>query len=359
MLPINIINNYKTIVQKQCIPEIKLGQQRQFVFGVNSLSAQRFVSLNSNARTTGLSRSAAESKMFRMLNNSCLRQQICKLTLKLSSVNRKSIVNVDHSEFNGLSVLMFAMQTYNGRAKPVYLETMPSLVQGHQKSSPKYAQAKARYIEWREKTGADQFGYTIICIKRLKDNLGYLPKLVFDRGFCNKRIFKALKSLNAIFYIRVNGWLKVKDSTGMLRPIEQFTPGSYQISFGCKLRLVVGSKTRRHPEPIYIITNDLTLTEKDVLRLYYHRFEIEEFFRDIKSILGTRLSRIKKHTHLATLLWFVSLGVLLLYTIMAKNKPMKIAATINPKKKLSIYRILFEELNAALRTQINIGLLSP
>ncbi len=78
MLPTNIINSYKKLVQKECIPTIRLGQRRQFLFGLNALSTRPFVSLNSNARTAHFSRSAAESKMARLLRNTKLQQQLVK-----------------------------------------------------------------------------------------------------------------------------------------------------------------------------------------------------------------------------------------------------------------------------------------
>ena len=193
ILPKNSINTYKKLVQKECLPAVARGQRRQFLFGLDTLAARPFVSLNSNARTSLLMRSAAESKMARLLKNSRLREQLIRLHLKLSGVTTKSILNVDHSELNGLSVLMFARQTHAGRAIPVYLETMPSLVQGHKRSSPLYQTARQRYREWKEKTGLDQYGYTLHCLSLLKQQLGYLPMLVFDRGFCNKRILKYLK----------------------------------------------------------------------------------------------------------------------------------------------------------------------
>ena len=353
MLPKNSIITYHNLVQKICIPAIKPGQRRQFIFGFNALASRPFVSLCSNARTTVESRSAAESKMARLLRNLRLQKQLTKLHLKLVNVNTKTMINVDHSEFNGLSVLMFAAQTRSGRAIPVYLQTIPSLAQGHKAGSKHYAQAKEKYLEWKRHTGHDQYSYTTYCIGQFIELLGFKPNLVFDRGFCNKRIMKYLKSHKITFYIRARSSFCVK-SKGIRKPITGFGAGSYNVSFGCKLRLIVGTKPDAKSEPWYIFTNNLKSSSEDILTTYYYRFEIEELFRDMKSILNTSRSRLKNCVNLATLLWFVCLGVVLLrlaskwprVSVTGKNK------SCHPKKKLSDFRAILEEFERQFRQSV-------
>jgi hypothetical protein len=340
------INRYQKLVQ-ECIPTIKKGQRRQFVFGLNALAARPFVSLNSNARTAGSSRAAAESKMARLLRNTKLQQQLTRLHLTLSAVKATSIVNIDHSEFHGLNVLLFARQTYAGRALPVYLETMPSHVQGHKASSSKYLAVKARYQAWKQQTGLDQYSHTIHCIDKLAVQLGLLPKLVFDRGFCNKRLLKYLKRQKTTSYVRARAWFSVVTEEGRRQRIAAFAPGSYMVRFGCKLRLVVGQPRRHHDEPWYILTIDLRTNPDRILKIYYHRFEIEELFRDLKSLLQTKNSRLKKAINLATLLWYVCLGIILLW--LSQPQILAIRHT-HAKKKLSLLRVLCETFERELRS---------
>jgi len=290
--------------------------------------------------------------MARLLSNTKLQRQIAKLHLKLSVVNRASLVNVDHSEFNGLSVLMFARQTRKGRAMPVYLETMPSLSQGHKTSSRKYLEARARYRAWKRETGLDQYGYTTHCIDKLADQLGFVPRLVFDRGFCNKRILKYLKRNQITGYIRARAWLRVTASDGTKKRIAEFTPGSHLVSFGCKLRLVVGNERQDQEEPWYILTTDLTTSPTDIVSIYYHRFEIEELFRDMKSLLLTKGSRLRKPVNLATLLWYVCLGIVLLHLSQPELVKPSYQSTVHYKKKLSGFRLLFEAFEKELRSLV-------
>jgi hypothetical protein len=351
MMPPTIsIESYKSFIQTNCLPKIKRGQEKQFLFGLSSLSIRPFVSLGSNARSTALSRSAAESKMYRLIRNPGLRQQLINLALSLSQPKPSDYVNVDHSEISGLSVLMFAKQTRAGRAMPLYLETMPSIVQGHNKTSPHYQAAKDRYMQWKQTTGLDQYGYTIHCLELLKSRLGFLPRLVFDRGFFNKRILRYLKKAGADSYVRVKDYHQVSVRGGGKKCISDFTVGSHIVGYGCQLRLVVGGRRKGSQERIYILTTDLKSSDEKVLRTYWYRFEIEELFRDMKSILMIKRSRIKQHQHLATVLWFVCLGI----TILAALTSTPWLRHNNPKKQLSHFRQLFEAFEYALRSNVYI-----
>lgn len=347
MLPSFSIRSYKTFVQTKCLPLIRKAQTRQFLFGLDSLALRPFVSLGSNARSTMLSRSAAESKMLRLLGNERLRNQLATLSLRLNKVTSTTLVNVDHTEVNGLSVLMFAQQTKAGRALPLYLETMPSLVQGHQKASPQYQLAKERYQQWKADTGLDQYGYTIPCMELLRRRLGFLPKLVFDRGFCNKRILKYLKRVGATGYVRAREDFRVRTLSGAKQRIGDFKPGSHIVRFGCLLRLVVGEKRSASTPRIYVLTTDFTSSNDFILKAYYHRFEIEELFRDMKSILMTKRSRIKKPEHLATVFWFVCLGIVILHAL----RPEQPTKAVHPKKKLSIFRELMESYERVIHSE--------
>ena len=99
-------------------------------------------------------------------------------------------------------------------------------------------------------------------------------------------------------------------------------------------------------ESWYILTNDLTSSRNKIIKIYFHRFEIEETFRDIKTTLGLRRTKLNNPNSLAILLWFVSLGILILYLagvgcygIRALRRRLM---QPHPKKRLSWYRILME-----------------
>lgn len=51
------------------------------------------------------------------------------------------------------------------------------------------------------------------------------------------------------------------------------------------------------------------------MQIYYHRFEIEETFRDIKHIWDLHRTRLSRPNSLKAILWFVTLGIAMLFVI--------------------------------------------
>jgi hypothetical protein len=97
------------------------------------------------------------------------------------------------------------------------------------------------------------------------------------------------------------------------------------------------------------------------VKVYYHRFEIEETFRDIKTVLGLRKTKLLKPNSLAILLRFVSLGILILYLagvgVLGIRELRQCLNQPHPKKRLSWYRILME-LRAQEILQLSYGRLT-
>ena len=89
----------------------------------------------------------------------------------------------------------------------------------------------------------------------------------------------------------------------------------------------------------------MTSSRTKIVRIYYRRFEIEETFKDMKHIFELRLTRLNKPLSLKLLLWFVSLGIALLYNT---TKSTKIHTTgrhwTHPKKQTSWLRQAYEQL---------------
>lgn len=92
----------------------------------------------------------------------------------------------------------------------------------------------------------------------------------------------------------------------------------------------------------------MTSGRNKIVKIYYHRFEIEETFKDMKHIFELKRTRLNKPLSLKFLLWFVSLGIALLYLV---TKPTKQTTTnqykTNPKKQTSWLRQAYEQLQQA------------
>ena len=76
-------------------------------------------------------------------------------------------------------------------------------------------------------------------------------------------------------------------------------------------------KNRRAREPWFILTNDFHSSRSKIIKVYYHRFEIEETFKDIKHIWEYKRTRLRKPNSLKVLLWLVCIGIALLYLAIA------------------------------------------
>jgi hypothetical protein len=79
--------------------------------------------------------------------------------------------------------------------------------------------------------------------------------------------------------------------------------------------------------------------------VYYHRFEIEESFKDVKHIFELKRARLQKPLSLKFLCWFVSFGVGLLYRATRPTKQQ--IQTGHPKKRVSWLRQAYEQLQQA------------
>jgi hypothetical protein len=70
-----------------------------------------------------------------------------------------------------------------------------------------------------------------------------------------------------------------------------------------------------------------------IIRIYYHRFEIEETFKDLKHVLDLQLMKLTKPLTLKILLWFTCLRFILEY--LASYRDPRYGSPRHPKKKIS------------------------
>jgi hypothetical protein len=115
--------------------------------------------------------------------------------------------------------------------------------------------------------------------------------------------------------------------------------------YGLTLRVIRSSKDGKNDEPWYILTNDTTSSRTVIVRIYYHRFEIEETFKDMKHVFELKRTRLNKPLSLKLLLWFVALGIALLYEVTRPSR--QPAKYTNPKKQTSWLRQAYEQLQQA------------
>jgi hypothetical protein len=300
--------------------------RKLYAFGLQTISVESVVSLRANARLAGLRWPTAKSKIWRLTKNRKIISAFEGMTSVLAPVSAKDVIAVDFSDFgNGFQVLMFAKQTHQGRALPLYFEIL-------------------RYPIPQD----SQNLFVNAAVGRFGKMVGCKPMLVFDRGFMCPAIMRFLLENQWKFIVRLRAAKFAMDpETGNTFPVSRAKEKDRPVvMYENIIRLVTSDKTNEMKEPWYLATNDIDASREEIINRYYHRFEIEEFFRDAKRLLGLEQVSWKTETSLAVTLWFVILGIWCLKHI--ADGMDDLAKRAKEKMQLSETRYLFE----ALRTEI-------
>ena len=339
----DIVRESRTLIQNKLLAATPKKWLPQLRFGLQAYSLQTFQSATGNARRVVTNANTAARKSERLLANKKLADHLGNIFDQLKLVKPISYVNVDHSDMNGLTALVGAVQTRNGRAIPCFVETTYSDRLSARKDAPPRKRAlRAARVEERKTRSFT--GHTIDALQDFADRLGFWPRLVFDRGFGNESIVTHLQAEGATFYIRVKSGRYVQWG-GEKTKIEQLKEKDAAIHlFGLTLRVIRSPKDGKNDEPWYILTNDMSKSRSKIVRIYYHRFEIEESFKDLKHILEFRRTRLNRPNSLKVILWLMFLGIALLYKA---TKPGKQRQHPNSKKRLSWIRQALEQLHQA------------
>lgn len=322
--PMNIIKE-KWLFLNATVDYVPKQIRKLHQFGLDILAGQPVVSLRSNARLTALPWATAKSKAWRLTKNDRFVSVFESIAPEFEPVSEDDVVAVDFSDFGGdLQVLMFAKQTHRGRALPLWFDVL------------RYPIAEK-----------SQNTFIIRAIKKFETMFGCKPTLVFDRGFACPSIIAFLKEYQWKFIIRVKAGKHFKDEDGA-ECAARYAPQDDQqvIAYDTKLRLIISDTREGMAEPWYLVTNDTNVMREEIIRIYYHRFEIEEFFRDAKRLFGLEWMSWKSETSLAVTLWFVILGIWCLQHIADLFDDL--AKKAREKMELSETRYAFELLRSAL-----------
>jgi hypothetical protein len=351
MSSVSIVRDTRTLIQNNLLPAVSSKWIPQFQFGLEAFCLRPFQSAGSNARTVVTNTNTAASKTLRLLGNLKLAEHLGTVCDTLGLVCRGSFINIDHSDQDGLTALVGAVQTRNGRAIPVMVETtyahhIPA--DGSSLSTPRWKKLRAAMTAARKIQSFT--GHTIDALQSLADRLGFWPNLVFDRGFANESILTHLHAEGAIFYVRLKArrYVELDDGNTVTKlSVKDLKQKDSTIRlFGLTLRVIRTTKSRRHPEPWFILTNDMKRSKTKITRIYYHRFEIEETFKDVKHLFELKQAQFDKPNSLKALLWFIALGIALLYV--ATKATMHQEHYRNNKKRRSWIRIAYEQFQREL-----------
>ncbi len=117
---------------------------------------------------------------------------------------------------------------------------------------------------------------------------------------------------------------------------------------GLPLRLVVSEKKEGTKEPWYLLTSDLDSSREEIVRAYYRRFEIEEFFKDAKRLSLLEHLPPMGDEAFSIVLWFLILGCVVAWmTPKIRNAWYAIwTQGDKAKRKTSLHRFFLERLAA-------------
>jgi hypothetical protein len=329
---------YTRIIQEKFIPALPEYWRHQFRFGVQALTLKPFVSLASNARQTVAHPDTAGTTMDRLASNQGLAKNLARVVANLGMITPKSILACDHSVLNGLMTFMAAIQTGKGRAIPCLVETLYAQQLPATSTAPK---RKQKLRQARKEASIRIYDQALAVLEELAGTLGFWPRLVFDRGFGGLPFIRPLVAHGAIFYIRIKVDRLVELGGQELKALELPADDTKITLDGMELRVIRSDQPDDDGEPWLILTSDMKKGRRKIIRIYYHRFEIEETFKDLKHILGLKLTRLNKPLSLKVLLWFTSLRFILAY--LASYGDPRYGRPRHPKKKISWMRRMSEE----------------
>jgi hypothetical protein len=120
-----------------------------------------------------------------LLANARLADELGRVFDSLGLVKPTSFVNVDHSDMNGLTALVGAVQTKKGRVIACLVETTYSdHLPAHGDVAPR--KQVLRQARTEERTHISFTNHTVQARQGFRNRLGFWPRLVFDRGFGNR-----------------------------------------------------------------------------------------------------------------------------------------------------------------------------
>lgn len=294
--------------------------RKLFSFGCRSLSLQNIVSLRGNARLVETNFNTAKTKAYQLLANGRWLDVFPRLLGQLGLVSADSRVALDFSSFGNFQVLTFAVETRQGRALPIYFEIIVY---------PIKEDSQNLFI----RQAIERFSAAVSCC----------PKLVMDRGFACPYIIEYLAEASHPFLVRIKS---VKTLTAREKQLifkaRQAPDNDLEVrAYEHDLRLVVSADPNNGNEPWYLITNDFASLRPAVIRDYYYRFEIEEFFKDAKWLQGLEHLKVRKIQSMSVVLWFVILGWWCL-ALLDRDTPLLQGR--HPHDQISLPRLVLEAL---------------
>lgn len=334
MLTIQKVRSHVQSIGDEFIPA-KI--RSRFANGVEALGLTGFSSLNANGRLLCNNRHTGESRVRRAVNDRRFPRLILRALVKryLPEASRATggrlRFSLDHSQFGDFYIAWIAVSIGKGRALPVWCV----MARSH----------KGKLLKPLLK------GLRILIDEMSYEQRRYMT-ITMDRWFGIPDLLAWLDDEHIYFIVRMKGgtqvgvpW-KTSGQTTALRDISlEDTPVTYA---GRDWRFVRSDykPTMKEDEPWWLLTNipgdKQHGSRRHILNLYAERFEIEEFFKDIKWVQCYKWQRLELSQTLQNVLLFAALGWWILSTTGKSLVRASRSRATHPKKRLSWFRTVWE-----------------
>lgn len=295
--------------------------KKRLNFGFEVMTIKPLQSLNANAREIMMKRKTAETKIYRVVHTTYFEKLFPQLMAPLNLVQKGDFINIDFSEFQGRQVLMFAKQTRQGRAIPLYFECVRYPIE-----------------EGSQNIFIQKAISNLLCTLRVQVHL------IFDRGFAIPHLVKFLMERNVPFTIRIKK-IKHVEYHELKKAVSNLHRRDTRVKvYGYELRILRSEKSDL--EPWYLVTNDFESSKETIIERYYYRFEIEEYFKDNKHLF--RLGHLQHLTDQAfrILLWFVMMAAWICWAAQSIRRAwQKSLEKSHPHHRCSFLRFWLEQLS--------------
>ncbi len=310
--------------------------RERFTEGIASFGLSEFSSLNTSGRLLRDNPETGKQRIYRLGRDSRMVQITRRIITKHFLPKSGSLhMSLDHSQFGPFYIAVLALSTRKGRAIPVWLEV--------QKRNGKLMRPlmKALRVLLNELDSVDR--QRII--------------LTLDRWFASPQLFTFLDSYHIGFICRIKSDLPVMVLWDPYHPVQagQISHEETTVTYAdMELRFVRSDyhEGMKQKEPWFLLTNipATQLSRQQILNYYAKRFEIEEFFKDIKWIQRYEWHQIKKATVMQVVLSFAFVGWWLLYDCLASTvRASRHRQLKRQRDRLSWFRSCWEALQRDLR----------
>jgi hypothetical protein len=307
----------------------------RFTEGITSFGLSEFTSLNTSGRMLRDNPETGKQRVYRLGRDSRMVGFVRTIILfEFLPKAGKLHLSLDHSQFGPFYIAILALCSRRGRAIPIWLEV------GKRDNKLMKPLIKA---------------LGKLCVEMGDDTSRII--LTMDRWFASPQLLQFLGEHHVGFICRV------KSDTPVMVPWDpynsvkagQISHEDLEVEYaGMGLRFVRSDyhEGMKQEEPWFLLTNipAETLSRRQVVNHYAKRFEIEEFFKDIKWIQRYEWHQIKKKAVMEVVLSFAFMGWWLLYICLAPVVKASRKRHLKRKRdRLSWFRSCWEALGRELR----------